>query len=82
VFESIYTNAIDSVIFNGIVATTDKATGQSIEPTIISVMVSREQFTKLFLNKIDPIECLVGLEAKMQLPFIELKLIEKIGIAE
>jgi hypothetical protein len=45
-------------------------------------MVSREQFTKLFLNKIDPIECLVGLEAKMQLPFIELKLIEKIGIAE
>ncbi|MDO9304123.1 MAG: DUF4236 domain-containing protein [Sulfuricurvum sp.] len=82
VYESVYTDAVDTVVFNGMVTTIDKATGQEIEPYIISVMATKEQFEKILLDKIDPIACLNGLEAKMKLPFTKLEAIEKIGMAE
>lgn len=82
VYESVYTDSVDTVVFNGMVMTIDKATGQEVEPYIISVMVTKEQFENILLDKIDPIECLNGLEAKMKLPFTKLEAIEKIGMAE
>lgn len=82
VFESIYTNAVDMVVFNGMVTTIDKATGQEIAPYVLSVMTTKEQFENILLDKIDPIECLNGLDAKMKLPLTKLEAIEKIGMTE
>ncbi len=77
VFESVYTNAIDTIIFNGMTSTTDKTTGQTIEPYILSVLTNREQFEAINLSKIDPIACLNALEVKMVLPFTKLGVMKK-----
>ena len=45
---------IDSVVVNGKIKTIDKATGQPIEPCILSINVSRDSFEKLNLQAIDP----------------------------
>jgi len=82
VFESVYTNAIDTIIFNGMTSATDKATGQTIEPYILSVLTNREQFEAINLSKVDPIACLSALEAKMILPFTKLESITIIGSIE
>ena len=82
VYESVYTDAVNTIVFNGMVTTIDKATGQEIEPYIISVMVTKEQFENILLDKIDPIDCLNGLEANMKLPFTKLEAIAKIGMTE
>ena len=79
IFESVYTDAVETVVFNGIVETIDKAIGQSIEPCIISLMAYREKFVNINLDKIDPIECLTGLNAQMKLPFTKLQNIEAIA---
>lgn len=82
VFESVYTNAIDTIIFNGMTSTIDKATGQTIEPYILSVLTNREQFKAINLSKIDPIACLNVLDSKMILPFTKLESITIIGNIE
>lgn len=82
IFESVYTNAIDTIIFNGITSATDKATGQTIDPYILSVLTNREQFEAINLSKVDPIACLSALEAKMVLPFTKLESITIIGSIE
>ncbi len=45
---------VDAIILNGKVQTIDKATGQDIEPYILTVDVSREDFIGLNLNAVDP----------------------------
>lgn len=82
VFESVYTDAINTIIFNGMTSATDKATGQTIEPYILSVLTNREQFEAINLSKVDPIACLSALEAKMLLPFTKLESITIIGSIE
>lgn len=82
IFESVYTNAVETVVFNGKVETTDKATGQTIEPCIISLMTYREQFININLDKVNPIECLTGLNAQMILPFSKLQKIKAIAAQE
>lgn len=45
---------VQSVVVNGRVSTTDTATGQHIEPCILSVSEKRESFDALNLESIDP----------------------------
>ena len=47
-------NLIDTVVINGKVHTIDRATGNEIEPCILSISVVRDAFEKLNLEAIDP----------------------------
>jgi restriction system protein len=49
--------AIDSIVFNGFVDTTDKATGQAIKPCIMSIQVSRSEFEPIKLDQVEPKSC-------------------------
>lgn len=49
--------AIDSIVFNGWVTTTDLGTGHSSSICILSVQSQREEFTKLNLREVDPKVC-------------------------
>ena len=54
---------ITSILFNGVVNAVDKATGQSIRPCLVSVQVSRDEFEKLDLARVDKRACLKHLKA-------------------
>jgi restriction system protein len=47
-------NALDSIVFNGIVDSIDKATGHAIKPCILSIQVSRSEFVPLNVEQLDP----------------------------
>jgi len=49
--------ALDAIVFNGFVDTTDKATGLSIKPCIMSIQVSRNEFESINLVQVDPKAC-------------------------
>jgi len=57
IFSADEANAIDSIVFNGIVDTIDKATGQNIKPCIISIQVSRTEFQPINLHQVDAKAC-------------------------
>lgn len=48
---------VDTVVFNGIVDAIDRATGQAIEPCLITLRATRDQFTPLVLTHVDPVMC-------------------------
>ena len=48
---------IESIVYNGFVESIDKATGKQINPCILSIQVSREEFVGLNLEMVDPKEC-------------------------
>jgi restriction system protein len=50
-------NVLDSIVFNGIVETIDKSTGQTITPCILSVQVSRKVFEAIRLDQVEPKAC-------------------------
>ncbi|MFD8013552.1 restriction endonuclease [Streptomyces sp. NPDC058955] len=56
---------VDQVAFNGKVRAKDRATGQTIEPCLVSVRVSREGFAELVLDEpeLDPVASLHHLDA-------------------
>jgi restriction system protein len=54
---------VDTVVFNGIVAATSRATGQAEELHLISAPASRAEFSRLVLDQLDPAECLRHLKA-------------------
>jgi len=45
---------IDSIVINGRISTIDKSTGKPIEPCILSISVTRESFSDLNLEALDP----------------------------
>jgi restriction system protein len=49
--------AIDSIVFNGWVTTTDLGTGHSSSVCILSVQSQKEEFSKLNLREVDPKAC-------------------------
>jgi restriction system protein len=51
------------VLFNGIVDTVDRRTGQSVRPCLVSVRAERETFAAIRLRRVDPIACLKHLQA-------------------
>jgi restriction system protein len=54
---------IDVVAINAFVDTTDPSTGKRIQPYLISVRVTREQFHQLELAHVDALQCLKRLSA-------------------
>jgi restriction system protein len=54
---------IEAVLFNGIVDTIDRRTGQFVKPCLVSLRVGRETFAAIKLRRVDPIACLKHLEA-------------------
>jgi restriction system protein len=56
---------VDTIGFNGIVQTTDKATGLPARPCIISVQTSVEIFNQFNLAEVDPGACLKHLSASV-----------------
>jgi restriction system protein len=54
---------VDSVVFNGIVPATNRATGQPEELHLISAPASRDTFARLLLDQLDPASCLKHLKA-------------------
>lgn len=56
-FSSDKVNAIEAIALNGNVNTIDKATGQSINPCILSIVVEKEDFTCLNLANVDVKDC-------------------------
>ncbi|NCC35262.1 MAG: restriction endonuclease [Chloroflexia bacterium] len=54
---------VETVIFNGYIATIDRATGQPERPCVVTVRTSREAFSRINLAQVDPLVCLKGLHA-------------------
>lgn len=68
VFSCDSANVADVVVFNGIVDTISPSTGENIRPCIVSVRVSRSEFSKIVLNRVDPVACLKSLGAVSKKP--------------
>jgi restriction system protein len=56
-------DVVDTVVFNGIVPATNRATGQAEELHLISALASRADFSRLVLDQLDPAACLKHLKA-------------------
>lgn len=65
VFGSDPHGVIDTVVFNGHIATIDKRTGQPSNPCLVTVRATRDKFSALNLAQVDPVECLKGLSASI-----------------
>ena len=59
IFDSTPEEMISTVVFNGRVHAVDPLTGQKIQPHLITLRATREQFTPLVLDepKFNPVEC-------------------------
>ena len=53
------------VLFNGIVDSIDRRTGQFVRPCLVSVRTERETFAAIKLRRVDPIACLKHLQADL-----------------
>lgn len=56
-FQADSVNAISTIVFNGIVTSTDKSTGNEATACILSVQASREAFLGINLARVDPKAC-------------------------
>jgi HJR/Mrr/RecB family endonuclease len=54
---------IDVVVFNGVVDTIDPRTGKPTRPCLITVRTTRDAFTEIDLDQVDPAACLKHLNA-------------------
>ena len=54
---------IDTVVFNGLVDTTDPGSGQRIRPCLVTVRTTLESFSQLDLAHVEPLACLKHLSA-------------------
>ncbi|MEN3270848.1 MAG: restriction system protein [Pseudonocardia sp.] len=63
IFEADRDSLIETVVFNGIVSTTDPATGLPVTPCIITLRTTRDVFLGLDLSAVDPMACLTHLNA-------------------
>lgn len=57
VYEADQIDALQSVVFNGIVESTDKGTGQRTRACILSLQAGRDEFLAINLAAVDPREC-------------------------
>ncbi|GER91621.1 restriction endonuclease [Dictyobacter vulcani] len=64
-FKADRTELLDTLVFNGYVASVDKGTGRSIRTCLITVRTSRDVFTELNLHQVDPQACLAVLNASL-----------------
>jgi len=61
-YEADVVNGIESIVFNGIVHSVDKSTGQDISPCILSLQANRQEFLEINLEKIEPKACFKNLK--------------------
>lgn len=54
---------LGTVVFNGLVDTTDPGSGRRIRPCLVTVRTTRESFSELDLSHIEPLACLRHLSA-------------------
>ncbi|HEY0821737.1 MAG TPA: restriction endonuclease [Rhizobacter sp.] len=57
VFAADAADAIDAVVFNGMVDTNDRRTGAEIRPCILSLQVTKAAFLDVNLRQVEPKEC-------------------------
>lgn len=48
---------VETVVFNGVVDAIDPATGRQIRPCLITLRATREKFSPLVLENVDPVAC-------------------------
>jgi restriction system protein len=56
-FKSDISNAIDSIIFNGIVRAVDKSDGKEVTNCILSIQANKAEFMNINLSGVDPKAC-------------------------
>lgn len=61
-YESDVVNALASIVFNGWVESTDKATGKQVNACILSVQANRAEFLSISLENVDPKACFRSLK--------------------
>lgn len=61
-YEADAVNALESMVFNGWVESTDKATGKQVDACILSVQVNRAEFLSINLASVDPKLCFKNLK--------------------
>ncbi len=65
IFEADRTALVDTVVFNGMVTTTDPGTGKQVRPCLVTVRTTREVFADLDLALVEPLACLERLNASV-----------------
>jgi restriction system protein len=65
VFEADRTGLVETVVFNGLVKTTDPGTGKPISPCLVTVRTTRDVFKEFDLAQVDPLACLDRLNASV-----------------
>lgn len=63
IFEADRTGYLETVVFNGMVNAIDSRTGKLVRNCVISVRTTRDQFSDLNLEHVDPLACLANLNA-------------------
>lgn len=61
-FEADTANAVDSIIFNGLVAAVDKTNGQETTGCIVSIQTGKAEFMAINLAQVDPKACFKALK--------------------
>ncbi|MBF4693974.1 restriction endonuclease [Fusibacter ferrireducens] len=72
VFESVYIDALDFVVFNGYVDSIDTKTGQDVRSCIVSIQAEKEYFNSLNLKNVSARDCIHGLKGIVASEFINL----------
>jgi restriction system protein len=62
IFEADVIDAVQAVVFNGIVTAVDRTTGNSVTSCILSVRASKEEFQAINLANVDPKACFKALK--------------------
>jgi restriction system protein len=63
IFEADRWGHVETVVYNGVVESIDKRTGQPARVYLVSLRTTRDSFEALQLDRVDPEECLKGLGA-------------------
>ncbi|MFD4671912.1 restriction endonuclease [Lentzea sp. NPDC058450] len=63
VFEADRLKMIDSLVFNAVVSTIDKGTGNEISPCLVTLRTTNDVFDGFNLHMVEPLECLNRLNA-------------------
>lgn len=58
IFATERSGLVSTIVFNGIVDAIDPTTGQPVQPCLITLRATREQFEGLVLEQLDPVACI------------------------
>lgn len=56
---------IERIVFNGVVDTLDRRTGNAVRPCLVSLCTDRETFAAIRLRHVDPVACVHHLDARV-----------------